>query len=341
MNREAKILITGSTGAIGLEILQQLDQRDSLENVTVLARNSKKNRKKLKPFTDKIRVIYGDVTSETSIQDAVFGQDIIFHLAALIPTVEDEDHELVKRVNIIGTKNVVEAMKAVTPNAFLIFSSSVATYGDRLKDPMIKVDDELKGSEHDNYAFTKVEAENLIRNSGLNWCIYRLSAIMGIGNHKVSTMMFDMPLETPMEFATVRDTARAFINSTEHLGELKHRTFNLSGGIHCRIVYKEFIEKAFYHFGLGKVSFPKYAFATQNFHCGYFLDCDELEEILHFRSDDVESYFTEFKGSVPAAQRYLTMPFAWVVKKYLLTLSKPYKAYKKNDRDKMNHFFGE
>lgn len=341
MNGEAKILITGATGAIGLEILHQLYQMNALENITVLARGSGKNRKKLKPYRDKIHIVYGDVTDPSSVKEAVNGQDIIFHLAALIPTVEDEDHDLVKRVNINGTKNVVEAMHAVVPNAFLVFSSSVATYGDRLKNPMIKVEDELKGPEHDHYAYTKVEAEKLIRNSGLNWCIYRLSAIMGIGNHKVSTMMFDMPLETPMEFATVKDTARAFINTTDHLEEVKHRTFNLSGGIECRIVYQEFISRAFNHFGLGKVSFPEYAFAKQNFHCGYFLDCDELEEILHFRSDNVESYFTEFKQSVPVVQRYATIPFSWVVKKYLLTLSKPYKAYKKKDDDKINFYFGE
>ena len=92
---------------------------------------------------------------------------------------------------------------------------------------------------------------------------------------------------------------------------------------------------------MGKLTFPNYAFAEQNFHCGYFKDGDVLNDILHFRSDTVDSYFHQFAKSVNPLQRLATLPFGWIVKKYLLTLSEPYQAYRKKDKEKMNFYFGD
>ena len=133
--------------------------------------------------------------------------------------------------------------------------------------------------------------------------------------------MFDVPLATPFEIASVRDTASAFINSMNHKEELTGRIFNLGGGELCRLTYLEFLSKAFNAFGLGKPHFPEYAFAKQNFHCGYYIDGDELERIIHFRSDTIESYFNRFDASVPYIQRLFTLPFQRIIKWFLLKLS--------------------
>jgi len=335
-----KILLTGATGAIGSEVLRQLDAADKLNGVKVLVRDSKHTKRILKRFGAKIHVVYGDITNRDSVQKAVQHQDIVIHLAAVIPTVENDNDAFVHSVNVGGTENIVRSMEAECPNALLLFSSSVAVYGDRIKDPDIRVSDAPRGLEHDNYAKTKVEAETIIRSSKLNWSIFRLTAIMGIGNHKLSGIMFDVPLETPMEIATVRDTAKAFVNALDHTEALTGQIFNLGGGESCRIFYFDFLSKAFNAFGLGKVNFPTYAFATQNFHCGYFLDSDELEDILHFRSDDIASYFKRFDAAVPKLQRLVTLPFKGIVKWFLLQLSEPYKAYKKGNQEQIKFFFG-
>ena len=334
------ILLTGATGAIGSEVLKQLNTANQLDGVTVLVRDSKNTRKVLKPFIDKINVIYGDITNRDIVKKAVANQDVVIHLAAIIPTVEDDNDDLVTRVNVGGTENIVRSMETECPNALLLFSSSIAIYGDRIKDPDIRISDPPKGLDHDNYSRTKVDAETIIISSKLNWSIFRLTAIMGIGNHKISGIMFDVPLETPFEIATVRDTARAFVNSINHKAELTGRIFNLGGGESCRITYFDFLSKAFNAFGLGKPNFPNYAFAKQNFHCGYYIDGDELEAIIHFRSDTIESYFNRFDASVPYIQRLFTLPFGGLIKWFLLRLSIPYKAYKNGDQEKINFFFG-
>ena len=78
---------------------------------------------------------------------------------------------------------------------------------------MIRVGDALRPSEGDEYAKTKILAEQLIQESKLDWCILRLSAIMGVDNHKLSGLIFHMPLATPMEITTPEDTGLAFANA--------------------------------------------------------------------------------------------------------------------------------
>ncbi|MDC1196007.1 NAD(P)-dependent oxidoreductase [Crocinitomicaceae bacterium] len=337
---QQKVLMTGGTGAIGLQLLKQMQAENRLDQISVLVRDSKTNRKKLKAFGNKLTVHFGDITNLDSVKKAVKGKDVVIHLAALIPTVEDSNDALVTRVNVGGTENVVRAMESESPNAFLLFSSSVAIYGDRIKGPDIKVTDPPKGLEHDNYSKTKVDAEAIIMSSKLNWSIFRLSAIMGIGNHKVSGIMFDVPLETKMEISTVKDTANGFVCALDKQSVLNHQIFNLAGGKQCQLTYKEFLTKAFHSFGMGQPNFHEFAFAKQNFHCGYYQDSDILENLIHFRSDSVETYFKRFRASVPTVQRISTIPFAGVVKWYLQTLSAPLNAYKKRDQEKIKFFFG-
>ncbi len=336
-----KILLTGATGAIGSEVLKQLYAEHKGFDITVLVRDSKKTRKVLEPFGNTINIIYGDITNIDSIKKAVKHQDTVIHLAALIPTIKGDNTKLINLVNVEGTENIVKSMETECPNALLLFSSSIAVYGDRIKNPNIQISDTCKGFDHDNYARTKIEAEAIIKSSKLNWSIFRLTAIMGIGNHKISGIMFNVPLETPFEIATVRDTARAFVNSISYKKELTGRVFNLGGGKSCRLKYTDFLSRAFNAFGLGKLNFPDYAFAKQNFACGHYVDGDDLENIIHFRSDDTESYFKRFEDSVPQIQRLFTLPFSGIIKWFLLKLSLPYKAYKKGDEEQINIFFGK
>jgi len=340
METAPRILITGATGAIGFEILKQFKEKGYLQHVSVLARDSKRNRKKLSEFGN-LKIHFGDITDLIAVRKAVRNNDVVIHLAGIIPTVERANKHLIDKVNIRGTENVIQAMEKECPEAFLLFSSSVTVYGDRIDNPYISVGDPLNGVNQDNYARTKVVAEREIQSSKLGWSIFRLTAIMGVGNHKVDPLMFEMPLETALEFASLRDTARAFVHAINQRDTLEGQIYNLSGGEACRISFGEFLQKAFYCFGLGKLNFPKHAFAFQNFHCGFYNDGDVLEEILQFRSDTTESYFDRFCGGVSTVQRYVTMPFARFVKRYLLSLSEPYKAFRKKDKERMNYYFGE
>jgi nucleoside-diphosphate-sugar epimerase len=334
-----KILLTGASGTVGTEILKQIYHSKYSKNLSVFDLKSRSSVRLFSQYEDDVKVIYGNLCDKVKLEEACRNKDVIFHIGAVIPPLADKQPDLAEQVNVEGTRNIVEYIKLHSPETFLLYSSSISVYGDRLKDPWIKVNDPLIPSIGDEYAKTKIKAESLIRDSGIDWSIFRLTAIMGMNNHKISELMFHMPLETPIELATPQDTARAFIHSLDHLDQLKHKTFNLGGGDQCRILYKDLLMRSFNIFGLGKLDFPVHTFAEKNFHCGYYKDGDELEEILHFREDSLETYFHRIKSGVKPGSKWITGLFKNMVKRKLLKKSEPLMAIKNKDPELIHRFF--
>ena len=91
--------------------------------------------------------------------------------------------------------------------------------------------------------------------------------------------------------------------------------------------------------GLGKVDFPEGAFGTANFHCGYYLDGDDLESLIHFRKDSKEVYFEMMSKAIPEWQKFATKLFAPIIKWGMLQTSEPWQAKKSNDKEGMKQFF--
>ena len=99
------------------------------------------------------------------------------------------------------------------------------------------------------------------------------------------------------------------------------------------------LSKSFELYGLGDLNFHKKAFATKNFHCGYYEDGYLLNDILHFRKNTLIDYFKAVKNSIPLYQKASTFLLKPIIKKYLLGKSEPYQAYINNDTDQINRFF--
>lgn len=329
------ILLTGASGTVGLEVLKQLIDKKKY-NVTVFDKENKDSRAKLLPYKDQVNLIFGDISVLTDL-DAIKNIDFTIHLAAIIPPVADDFPELARKVNLIGTQNLIQQLEKHSPDAFMMYSSSISVYGDRILNPFINVGDAIQPSEGDYYAVTKIAAEERLQNSQLDYTIFRLAAIMG--NHKISKLMFHQPLDTPLEIATPRDTARAFVNGIEKQDLLSKRIFNLGGGETCRASYKEFLERSFTIFGLGKMNFPKNSFAQKNFHCGYYADGDVLEQIVHFRQDSLEDYFIMEEAKISPVRKLVTSLLRDPIKRFLHKKSEPYQAFKEQDIAKMKHYF--
>ena len=337
MNEKTNILLTGASGTVGYEVLLQLCLQLNKYNVTIIIKNTSKNKRCFKSYNKKINIVYGDITDESIIKKVCINQHVVIHLAALIPPVADDHPDLAYKVNFTGTQHLVNSLQQYAPDAFLLFSSSVAVYGDRLADHNIKVGDLLTAGVGDVYAQTKIEAEQMIMASTINWSIFRLTAIMG--KHKMSRLMFHMPLETHMEIATPKDTARAFVNAIDKRVLLSKKIFNLGGGVQMRLTYEALLSRSFDVFGLGPLDFPEYSFAKKNFHCGYYIDGDDLEQIVSFREDNLESYFDNMRRSFSPAKRFMASLLKKMIKRRLLKQSEPLKAMVKNDEVQIAHFF--
>lgn len=337
-NRVKSVLLIGASGTVGFEVLKQLLVIPDIK-LTVFDKKTKASGKKLDSYKDKVNLIYGDLTKLTDVEKIVHNQDYIIHLAAIIPPTADDYPELAQKVNTEGTRSLVQLLEQHSPNCFFIYSSSISVYGDRLENPYISVGDPLEPSPGDEYAVTKIAAEKIIQESKLGWTIFRLAAIMG--GHKMSKLMFHQPLDTFLEIATPQDTARAFVNAIDKREQLSKRIFNLGGGENCRIDYEGFLHRSFNMFGLGELNFPDKAFAEKNFHCGFYKDGDELENILHFRRHSLEDYFNIEKEKVSGFEKSGASLLRMPIKYYLLKQSEPLIAMRTNDKKMKRQFFGE
>jgi nucleoside-diphosphate-sugar epimerase len=339
MHDKKRILLTGASGTIGREVLKQLVRLHDRYEVIVSTRNSKRAKKAFHNFRGQAKFITADISYFHQAEQLCKDVDVVIHLAAIIPPYANDHPDEAERVNVYGTKNLIKALEENSPHAFFIYSSSIAVYGDRLKNPEIRVGDPLQSCEWDIYAKTKISAEELVRKSKLDWTIFRLSAIMGIKNHSLSKVMFHMPLDTRLEIATTEDTGRALVHAIEAPAQLNGRIFNLGGGTSCRISYREFLERNFEIYGLGKMDFPEEAFARKNFHCGNYMDGDDLNDILHFRQDSLEDYEEKLRNSISPVQFWATRALAPFIKKKILSKSEPLKALHTNNKELLQRFF--
>lgn len=332
-----KVLLTGAGGSIGYETLRQIVNTN--HDVTVLDLDNRKNRRRFKKFEDKIKVIYGSVNDEELISKIVPQQDAIIHLAAIIPPLADKRPDLTLTVNFYGTQTIIKTIMKLDKKPFLIFSSSVSVYGDRLKNYWIKVGDALNPSEGDYYAKTKIATEEMIISSNVPYVIFRLTGIMG--HPATDPLMFHMPLDTKLEIASVEDTAYAFIKALEHTEELNGKIFNLSGGKRCRTTYREFIATMFKIYGINVSYLKDVSFAEHNFHCGYFKDADKLNDILSFQQDTLESYYNRVKTKTRGIVRFFSKLFSRPIVFFLMRKSEPLRAKKSNDKKLIKRFFNK
>ena len=333
-----QILLTGATGTVGKEALKQLCSQADYE-ISVMCRASSKNKKILQPYLNQIKLIHIDLSNHKEMEKLEGKFDAAIHLAAVIPPLAYEQLELTHKVNFTGTKNLIERLEIISPDCFFMFSSSIAVYGDRLLTPDISVSDALPDHEEDVYAQSKLETEPAIMSSKLDWTIFRLTAIIGVKNHKMTGLMFHMPLPTPMEICMPEDTARAFTNGIEKRAELKNKVFNLAGGPSCRTTYEEFLGINFRINGLGAVDFPPKTFAEKNFHCGNYIDGDDLENITHFRKHTLEDYIRLNEDAVSGIQKFFASILKRPIKYFMSRQSLPLKAYKNKNKELMERFF--
>ncbi|MDP3177371.1 MAG: NAD(P)-dependent oxidoreductase, partial [Spirochaetaceae bacterium] len=297
-----KVLITGAFGNVGRSAVSAC--RYSGDDVTILEFDSPRNRKTGRILAAQWersgpppRIIYGDVRDSATVDVAVAGQDAVIHLAALIPPAADAKPELARSINVEGTRVLAEACMAEAagggrPPRFVL-ASSIAAYGDRVANPWIAVTDRLVASPGDAYAASKIEAEALVRGSGLPFCVLRLTYIVWRKKLRRDPLMFHMPLRTKIEVCHTEDTGRAFAAAARE-DEALGRTFDIGGGESCRTTYREYLDSMLKLFGLGGIAFlPEEAFATEGFHCGWYADSDDAERVLRFRRKTLADYYGE------------------------------------------------
>ncbi len=149
------ILATGSTGFIGPKIVHRL--RAEGKDVRCLVRDRRRG-KLLESWG--CELVEGDVTDRRSLDAAAAGCDVVIHLVSIIAG-RRQDFE---RVMEQGTRNLVDAAKAAGVRRFILMSALGTNEATRDLVP---------------YYRAKWEMERTVRESGLEYVIFRPSFVFG------------------------------------------------------------------------------------------------------------------------------------------------------------------
>lgn len=150
-----RALVTGATGFVGTNLVRKLLTRGF--RVRVLIRPSS-NRKVLEGLD--VEYARGDVLDRESVAAAVRACDVVFHVAAYVSMYVPDPAEM-RRVNVGGTRNVLEAARAGGVRRVVLTSTVSAvggTFDGRVLDETAPFNLDRRGF---HYCITKHEAEQV------------------------------------------------------------------------------------------------------------------------------------------------------------------------------------
>jgi D-erythronate 2-dehydrogenase len=158
------ILVTGGAGFIGQQLIAALlaragvdlgDGPRAIESITcfdVVAAT----------VTDpRVRVVAGDIADPALVRSLLTPQTrAVIHLAAVVSGTAEADFDLGMRVNLDGTRWLLEASRALGTCPRLLFSSSLAVFGGEV--PAV-VDDRVTPTPQGSYGIQKLIGEHLVQ----------------------------------------------------------------------------------------------------------------------------------------------------------------------------------
>ena len=151
------ILVTGASGFVGSRLLKTLSEQNKRIRCFVRSKTSRMN-----SLNRSMEIVEGNLLDRDAVDAAVNGVKQVVHLAAVI---QSYDPELVRQVNVEGTRNLIRSCMEHGVEQFIFFST-------------INVILPVKNQ----YSESKLAAECIIQESSLNYTILRPSIIYGEGD---------------------------------------------------------------------------------------------------------------------------------------------------------------
>ncbi len=329
------VFLTGATGTMGWQGLQELLKYPELYDVVILARKSSKNEKLLNPISHNIKIVWGDLMNYDDVLKGVNGADIVLHLGGMVSPAADYYPEKTLKVNVTSSQNVVNAIleQPHPEKVKAVYVGSVAQTSDRpIPVHWGRTGDPIYPSEFDYYGVSKIIAERIFVESGLKfWVSLRQTGILYPGLlKKFDPIMFHVPINGVLEWATVEDSGRLIecLCRDDVPDSFWNHFYNISSGPQYRMTnfeFEKYLLKAANCPPPQKIFEPNW-FVLKNFHGQYFLDSDKLENIFHFRANiPVEEYFLQMSKKLPWFYK-----LAKIVPPFILKLVLKRLANKKN-----------
>jgi uncharacterized protein YbjT (DUF2867 family) len=183
-----KVLVTGSTGYVGHYVVKAL--LEAGHSVVSVSRDAAKSKTasgaKLEIFGN-VEYRQADIGNSNmssqaggsnGLKEAMSGVEAVVHLVGVIA---EKGLQTFQRVHVDGTRNVLEAAKAAGVKRYLHMSALGAS-----------------ATAVSGYSSSKFQAEELVRNSKLDWTIFRPSLVFGIGDDFFGHVLKNLVSQAPV-----------------------------------------------------------------------------------------------------------------------------------------------
>lgn len=283
------ILITGGAGSVGRMLVEKFLEAGHSVRVFDLPSMDFSGLE----GRDGVEVVMGDITDVDSVKLGVQGVSSVLHLAAILPPNSERNRDVTFKVNVGGLENLISAMEETNPDAALVFTSSISTYGDTSGDePPVKIDHSQ--SAIDVYADSKIAGEALLKACSLKTIILRIAGIAVpefLSPPEPWPFMVDQRVEM-IHRDDVVDALFAAAIEPAAAGKI----FNLGGGSTWQLTGKDYVHDFF-----GFMGAPE-DMAVYRDTPGWvdWYDTEESQSILKYQNRSYQYYSDEMRAIVEA-----------------------------------------
>ena len=281
-DRFRSVLILGGAGFIGsnwaARLLQQTDAKvhvyDNLSRPGV--RHNLDWLQQVAGSSGRLQITVGDVRDATKLERAVHHATEIYHFAAQVAVTNSLlDPRLDFEVNLVGTFNLLEAIRKAGHRPFLLFTSTNKVYGELGADALVVTRTHYRRADgrgvsesqplnfHSPYGCSKGGADQYVRDYARIYqvpsVVFRMSCVAGprqFGNedqgwlaHFLYSALADRPIAIYGDGRQVRDVLyigdllRAFELVTQDRERVAGRVYNVGGGVENSISLLELVDE--------------------------------------------------------------------------------------------------
>jgi nucleoside-diphosphate-sugar epimerase len=246
--------------------------------------------------------------------------DAIIHLAAIIVPDSESNPKLAYDVNVVGTKNIVDAIQAVSLKPLLAYCSSFAVFGPQEKPPPRTLDDKPIATDH--YTRHKITCEEMVQTLRSPWVILRLGGMADsrMRNKGLNQARYGLSMSANNRFEYIhsRDAATAFVNSLTQT-DAHNRIHLIGGGKDCQVTHRDVFNAVLCAVG---ITLAESDFGEHPLYADW-ADTRESQRLLKYQHHSFEDFKRENYDAFRRI-RPIVKPFSPVIKQ-LIRLLPPYR----------------
>jgi nucleoside-diphosphate-sugar epimerase len=234
------VLVTGAFGQVGKRATEILLSRG--QTVVALDLHNDKSLATARNLSDRAHPgtlvpVFADLLDGAAVRELVAEHrpGAIVHLAAILAPSSYRNPRLARKVNVEGTRNLVEAAQALGEPPLFLLASSASVYGS--VNPYHypeRITAQTPVNPIDQYGQDKVLAEAVIADSGLPHAVLRLGGVIspdGASNldRDYLLLMRATPCDNPIHAVDARDAGLAFANGVDRADTINGKILLIGG----------------------------------------------------------------------------------------------------------------